>query len=127
MHFLVHNGFLFTVSVMGLVHAILLLIMFSAGVTPLVQFNVLSVIVYIFCFLLCRFGHILPVYVSIVMEVTAYTVISTYYLGLRCGTYCFLFSLVPIIIYFGSFLFKGIARWHVALMLVFNFLVFAIL
>ncbi|MCR5403845.1 MAG: GGDEF domain-containing protein [Butyrivibrio sp.] len=127
MHFLVHNGFLFTVSVMGMVHAVLLLIMFSAGVTPLVQFNVFSVIVYIFCFLLCRFGHILPVYVSIVMEVTAYTIISTYYLGLRCGTYCFLFSIVPIIIYFGSFLFKGIARWHVALMLALNFLVFAIL
>lgn len=127
MHFLVHNGFLFTVTIVGLVHVVLLIMMWSAGVMPLFQFNILSVVVYIFCILLCKFGHILPVYVSIILEVTAYTVISTYYLGLRSGTYCYLFSIVPIIIYFGSFLFKGIARWHVALMLVFNFLVFVVL
>ncbi|MBQ7557486.1 MAG: GGDEF domain-containing protein [Lachnospiraceae bacterium] len=127
MHFLVHNGFMVTAGVMCLVHATLLFMMLAFGVTPLVQFNILSVTVYAFCFLLCRFGHIMPVYVSIILEVTCYTVISTYYLGLRCGTYCFLFSIVPIIIYFGTFLFKGWARWSVVLMLVINFGVFVYL
>ena len=38
---------------------------------PLVRFNVLSVVVYLFCILLCKAGHIMPVYVSILLEVTA--------------------------------------------------------
>ena len=127
MHFLVHNGFVITVGVMGFVHAILLLIMLASGVMPLVWFNILSVTVYAVCLILCRRGRIMPVYISILLEVTAYTIISTYYVGLRCGTYCFLFSIVPIIIYFGSFLFKGKTRWSVALMLALNFLIFAAL
>lgn len=127
MHFIVHNGFLITVSVMCLVHATLLCIMLAAEVMPLVQFNTVSVIIYAFCFLFCRFGHIMPVYVSIIFEVTIYTIISTYYIGLRCGTYCFLFSIVPIIIYFGCFLFKGFSRWHIVMMLVLNFAIFAAL
>jgi diguanylate cyclase (GGDEF)-like protein len=118
---------MFTVGVMCAVHATLLLIMLIAGVAPLVQFNIFSVVIYIFCVLLCRSGHIMPVYVSIILEVTAYTIVSTYYLGFRCGTYCFLFSIVPIIIYFGAFLFKGISRWNIVMMLVINFATFAFL
>ena len=121
MHFLVHNSNFVTVMVMGMVHAVLLAIMLAVEVTPLVSFNILSVIVYIFCMVLCRTGHVLPVYISIVLEVTAYTIISTYYIGLRCGTYCFLFSIVPIIIYLGCFLFKGKARWHIVVLLLLNF------
>ncbi len=127
MHFLVHNGFQFTVAVMCLVHATLLMIMLADGIMPLAQYNILSVVVYVFCFLLCGFGHIMPAYVSIILEVTAYTIVSTYFIGLRCGTYCFLFSIVPIIIYFGSYLFKGAARWSIVLMLLLNFTVFVIL
>lgn len=127
MHYLVSNAYSFTVGVMGLVHAILLIIFLIAGVMPLVYFNILSVVVYIFCFMLCRFGHILPVYASVILEVTVYTVLSTYFVGLRCGTYCFLFSIIPIIIYFGSSLFKGRKRWSVILMLVLNFLTFMFL
>ena len=107
MHFLIHNGFLFTVIVMCLVHVTLLGIFSFAGVQPLAQFNILSVIVYVFSILFCKYGKIMPVYVSIILEVTIYTIYSTHYIGLRCGTYCFLFSIVPIIIYFGAFLFKG--------------------
>ena len=109
--FFVHYAPSITVGVMGFVHAVLLLIFWRGGVTPLVLFNVLSVVVYTFCYILCRFGHIMPVYVSIILEVTFYTVVSTYYVGLRCGTYCFLFSIIPIIIYFGCKLFKGRRRW----------------
>ncbi|MCR5846703.1 MAG: GGDEF domain-containing protein [Lachnospiraceae bacterium] len=127
MHFLVHNGFLFTVIVMCLVHASLLLIMILAKVTPLIQFNVLSVIVYLFCIMLCKFGHIMPVYISIILEVSIYTVFSTYHIGLNKGSYCFLFSIVPIILYFGSFLFKGAKRWFVALMLILNFSLYVVL
>ena len=127
MHFLVHNGFLFTVGVMCLVHVTLLVIFSVAGVTPLVEFNIVSVIVYVFSLLLCKYGHIMPVYVSIIAEVTMYTIVSTHYIGLRCGTYCFLFSIVPIIIYFGAFLFKGKQRWNIVLMLVINFTVFIVL
>lgn len=122
--FLVKNSFSFTVGVMGLVHAGLLIFMAVTGVMPLMFFNVLSVVVYIFCFILCRFGLIMPAYVSIILEVTLYTVVSTYYVGLRCGTYCFLFSIIPIIIYFGSYLFKGSKRISVAIMLLMNFSVF---
>ena len=55
LHFLVHNSFLFTVIVMGLVHATLLLIMLIAGVMPLVYLNAVSVIVYLFCTVLSKF------------------------------------------------------------------------
>ncbi len=124
MHFLVHNGFSFTVAVMCLVHATLLLIMWADGITPLVRLNILSVVVYALCFLLIRRGHVMPVYLSIILEVTVYTIISTHYIGFRCATYCFLFSIVPIIIYFGCFLFKGMSRWNIALMLALNFAIF---
>ncbi|MBQ2156913.1 MAG: GGDEF domain-containing protein [Clostridiales bacterium] len=126
MRFLVNNAFTFTVGVMGLVHVVLMIIFWIAGVIPLAQFNFFSVIVYAFCFVLCRFGHLLPVYVSIILEVTIYSIVSTYYVGLRCGTYCFLFSIVPIIIYFGSTLFKGRQRWGVASMIVLNFITFIV-
>ncbi len=127
MHFLVHNGFLFTVIVMCFVHAALLAIMIVAGIKPLIIFNILSVIVYAFCIFLCRYGHIMPVYISIILEVTSYTFFSSYFIGLRCGTYCFLFSIVPIIIYFGSYLFKGFSRMIIVLMLMLNFGVFVFL
>ena len=127
LRYLVNNAFSFTVGVMGAVHAVLLIIFWIAGVMPLVLFNVFSVIIYTFCYILCRVNYILPVYVSIILEVTIYSVVSTYYVGLRCGTYCFLFSIVPIIIYFGSNLFKGRKRWGVVLMLILNFVTFMVL
>ena len=127
MHFLVHNGFLFTVIVMCLVHVVLLGIMIAAGIKPLIIFNILSVIVYGFCIFLCRYGYIMPVYISIIIEVTSYTFFSSYFIGLKCGTYCFLFSIVPIIIYFGSYLFKGFTRIIIVLMLALNFSVFVFL
>ena len=127
LHFFGTNAFSFTVGAMGFVHAVLLVIFSFAGVMQLVQFNFLSVVIYAFCFILCRTGHILPVYVSIILEVTAYSVVSTYFVGLRCGTYCFLFSIIPIIIYFGCSLFKGKQRWGVILMLALNFATFAVL
>lgn len=123
MHFLVHNSFLFTVIVMCLVHVTLLAIMLIANIMPLVYFNVISVIVYLFCILLCKFGHVLPVYISILIEVSAYAITAVHFIGWSSGSYCFLCSIVPIIIYFGCFLFKGRKRWIV----IFNlFMVFAI-
>ncbi len=127
LHFLVHNSNMVTVAVMGFVHATLLLIMLLAGVMPLVQFNILSVVVYLFCVVLCKAGYVMPVYISILIEVTAYVIISTYFIGLRCGTYCFLFAIVPIIIYFGCFIFKGSKRLIIVLLLLLNFLTFSIL
>ena len=127
LNFFVTNTFTITVGGMGFVHAVLLIIFWIAGVTPLVLFNTLSVVVYTFCFILCKFGHIMPVYVSIIIEVTIYSVVSTYYVGLRCGTYCFLFSIIPIIIYFGCSLFKGRQRRGILVMLVLNFITFAVL
>lgn len=127
MQLLVRNAYAFTVGVMCLVHSVLFSIFLSAGVTPLVVYNVVSVAVYFLCFFLCKFERILPVYAIIILEVTIYTVVSTHYVGLRCGTYCFLFSIIPIIIYFGSSLFKGKQRWSVIMMLVLNFITFAVL
>ena len=127
MHFLIHNSFLVTVTVMGLVHATLLAIVILAGVRPLISMNILSVVVYLFCIVLAKFGHMLPVYLSLIVEVTSYAIVSTYYTGWECGSWCFLFSIVPIIIYFGAFLFKGNQRWFIVLMLVVNFAVYVVL
>ena len=116
MHFFVHNSNLVAVVVLCAVHVVLLATTAIAGVTPLVLFNILSVA-----------GIIMPIYISTVLEVTAYACVSTYFIGLRCGTYCFLFAIVPIIIYFGCFLFKGIKRVIIAVLLVLNFATFAVL
>ena len=72
MHFLVHNSIFSTVAVIFLIHCSLLFTMLYLGVMPLVQFNILSVVVYSFCVLLCRSGHVLPVYISVLLEVTIY-------------------------------------------------------
>ena len=124
LHFLVHNSFMFTVAVMGLVHLTLLIIMILADVPPLLNFNILSVTIYIFGVLLCKFGIILPVYISIVLEVAVYTVIATYYIGWDSGSYCFLCSIIPIIIYFGCFLFKGSKRWIIVGILAVDFAIY---
>ncbi|MBO4449466.1 MAG: GGDEF domain-containing protein [Clostridiales bacterium] len=126
LRYLTRNAFSFTVGVMALVHFGLIVIFLLAGVLPLVRFNCLSVIVYLFCYVLCRFGHIMPAYFSIILEVTVYSIVSTYYVGLRCGTYCFLFSIIPIIIYFGCNLYSGVGRWNIVLMLILNFTTFII-
>ncbi len=124
LHFLVHNSFLFTTVIMCLVHATLLTITFFAGLTPLFYINILSVIVYLFCIVLCKFGHIMPVYISILLEVSVYAILSIYYIGWESSAYCFLFAIVPIIIYFGCFLFKGSKRWAIVVILALDFMLF---
>lgn len=127
MHFFMHNSFLVTIAVMGLVHVTLLCIMVHAGIGPLISMNVLSCIVYVFCTLLCMYGHIKPVYISILLEVSAYSIISVYYIGWDGGSSCFLFSIVPIIIYFGAYLYKGIQRWLIVAFLVVDYGIYAFL
>ena len=127
MHILVHNSFLVTVIVIGLVHAALLGITWYADVTPLANFNILSVVVYSFCVVLCKNGHYLPVYVSLFLEVVIYSAISVYYIGWGCGSYFFLFSIVPIVIYFGCFFLKGSNRRIIVLMLILIFTMFVVL
>ncbi len=127
MHFIVHNSFLFTVATMGLVHATLLVIFVISGIETMISANILSVVVYLFCVILCRFGHIMPVYVSILLEVTIYAIFCIYYIGWNCGAHLFLFSIVPIIIYFGCFLFKGAKRWLIVILLAMNFSLFMVL
>ena len=121
MHFLVHNSFMFTVAIMGFVHAVLLVLSLCADVSPLVNFNILSVVVYLFCIILCRTGHIIPVYTSVFLEVSIYSCVSVYFIGWGCGAYFFLFSIVPIVIYFGCLIFKGSKRFIIVLMLVLIF------
>ncbi|MBR4778178.1 MAG: GGDEF domain-containing protein [Lachnospiraceae bacterium] len=127
MHILVHNSFLVTVIVIGLVHAALLGITWYADVTPLANFNILSVVVSSFCVGLCKNGHYLPVYVSLFLEVVIYSAISVYYIGWGCGSYFFLFSIVPIVIYFGCFFLKGSNRRIIVLMLILIFTMFVVL
>lgn len=126
LHLLIHNSFPATVLVMGLVHFALLLITLAAGAVPLTIINSISVITYIVCFLFCRVDYILPVYWLILIEVTVYAVLSTYYIGYGGGSHFFLFSIVPIIIYFGLFLFKKRRLWIVGFSLFADFLVFAL-
>nr|MCR5634305.1 diguanylate cyclase [Lachnospiraceae bacterium] len=127
MHFLVHNSFMFTVVIMCLVHLTLLVLMSIEKVTPLIQINMMSVIVYLFCIVLSRFGHIMPVYISLFLEVSIYVTASSYYIGWKCGSVCFLCSIVPIIIYFGSFLFKGKQRWIIVFLLTLNYAMYVAL
>ena len=126
LHLLIHNSFPATVLVMGLVHLALLLITLAAGAIPLSVINVVSVLAYVICVFLCRADIILPVYWTILIEVTVYAVLSTYYIGYGGGSHFFLFSIVPIIIYFGLFLFKKRRLWIVGLSLTADFLVFAL-
>ena len=121
MHHLVHNSILYTVGAVGFIHVTFLIVSLYAHVMPLAYFNILSVTIYLFCVLFCKIGVILPVYVSIILEVAIYTVVSVYYLGWNCGSYCFLFSMIPIIIYLGCFLFKGFRRWIVVFVLALYF------
>lgn len=127
LHFLMHNSILFTVIVMCMVHAVLLLIMLFSDVMPLVYLNSVSVIVYLFCIVLAKFGHIMPVYISILLEVAVYSVVAIYFIGWHSGTFCFLCSIIPIIIYFGSFLFKSGKRWIIALIYSVNFALYIFL
>ena len=127
MHFLVHNSFMFTIVIMCLVHLTLLALMYFEKVTPLVQINIMSVIVYLFCIVLSRFGHIMPVYISLFLEVSIYVIASSYYIGWKCGSVCFLCAIVPIIIYFGCFLFKGKQRWIIVLLLALNYAMYVAL
>lgn len=127
MHFLVHNSFMFTIVIMCLVHLTLLALMYFEKVTPLVQINIMSVIVYLFCIVLSRFGHIMPVYVSLILEVAVYVIASCHYIGWKCGSVCFLCAIVPIIIYFGCFLFKGKQRWIIVFLLLANYAMYVTL
>lgn len=127
MHFLVHNSFMFTIVIMCLVHLTLLVLMYFEKVTPLVQINIMSVIVYLFCIVLSRFGHIMPVYISLILEVAVYVIASCHYIGWKCGSVCFLCAIVPIIIYFGCFLFKGKQRWIIVFLLLTNYAMYVTL
>jgi diguanylate cyclase (GGDEF)-like protein len=127
MHFLVHNSILFTVEVMCLVHVTLLGLTWYAGIMPMVLYNVFSVTIYLFCIMLCHFGHVTPVFYTIIIEVSLYSAVSLYYIGWDYGTYCFLFSIVPIELYFGTFLFSGKKRMIVFASLVIIFGMYLVL
>lgn len=127
LRFLVDNAFQFTVSIVGFVHVVLLAIFGMADIAPMMLLNSISIAIYVVCFVLSNADHIVFVYSAVIVEVTAYSIISTYFVGLRCGTYCFLFSIVPIIIYFGCNMLKGNKRWIVIGLLLLNFSIFAIL
>ena len=126
LHILVHDNFPFTVLVMALIHAALLLITLAAGATPLSIINIGSVLTYVVCVFLCRADYLLPVYWAILIEVSTYAIVSIYFIGLGGGSHYFLFSIVPIIIYLGFFLFSRKKKWIVALSLFVDFLVFAL-
>lgn len=127
LRFLVNNSFSFTVSIVGLVHVVLLALFLIAGVTPMVIINSISIAIYVVCFILSKKDHIVSVYTVVIVEVTSYAIASTGFIGLRCGTYCFLFSIVPIMIYFGCNLLKGKKRFIVVGMLMLNFATFVVL
>ena len=94
LRFLVDNAFQFTVSIVGFVHVVLLAIFGIADIAPMMLLNSISIAIYVVCFVLSNADHIVFVYSAVIVEVTAYSIISTYFVGLRCGTYCFLFSIV---------------------------------
>ena len=127
MHFLFQNVYAFTVTIVGLVHAMMLLMMVILGVQPMIFLNILSVVVYIFCYILCNIGHIKPVFFSVFLEVTIYSILATHYIGTACGTCFLLLSVIPIVIYFGCHLFQDAMRWLVVAMLAVTFTIFIIL
>ena len=124
MHFFVHNGFLITAGDMCLTHAGLLIIYCLAKVYPLVYFNIVSVIIYLFCVLLCIYGHPIPVYISIIIEVTTYAIVGVYYAGWQSGTAYFLCAIVPVTLYFGSILLDKRGRPIIMGLLISNFAIY---
>ena len=121
MQFFVHNGFLITATDMCFTHAALLVILYFAGVGPLITFNIISVIIYAFCILLCICEKPMFVYICILSEVSIYSIIGTRYIGWNSGTAFFLCAIVPVIIYFGNTLFKKYRRLLIAIFLITDF------
>ena len=121
MHFVVHNMFLFTVIAICATHVVLLILMSIGNVGPLIYLNVLNIIVDIFCIILCIHGHAIPVYVSIVLEISLYVIISNYILGWNNFSYCFLYCILPATIYFGANLIRRKYRTVIALIIMFYF------
>ena len=87
----------------------------------------MSVIVYAFCIILCRVEQAIPVYLSIILEVALYTIVSIYFTGWDCGSVYFLFGIVPLIIYFGYGLFGTRHIFSISLLLGMDFTLFLIL
>ena len=127
MRFCVHHAYLITVMSMFLDHLILLFLLSIDKVVPLVHFNVLSVIVYLFCLILCKIGYVKPVYFSILLEVTSYAIIGVYYTGLQGCTEYFLCAILPVTIYFGYNLLQPHTRSLIAILLICNFSIFCML
>lgn len=128
LRFAVHNGFLTTVSVVGVTHIVLLILSCLVNIKPLILFNVVSVIIYIFGIFLCRAGQHLVVYFTLILEISIYSLFGTYYVGWRSCTPYFLVTLVPITLYFGSQLFgKKYRRLLLAILLSCDFGLFSYL
>ncbi len=121
LHFFVHNGFLITAADMCITHAFLMLIYFYADIGSMYIFNTVSVIVYLFCVLLCIYGKPMPVYLSIILEVTAYSVYGVKQVGWYSGTAYFLCAIVPVTLYFGYLLLGKYRRPIIAALLSINF------
>ena len=127
LHFAVHNGFFFTTLVLLSVHIVLLSTMIYARVTPLIYINILSCVIYMFCTLLCKYGHPAPVYMSIFCEVSMYVILSTYYIGWDCAPYCYLLGITPTLIYFGYYLMGTKHKELLFLLLLCDFIIYVIL
>ena len=127
MHFFVHNSFLFTSIFLFATHILLMIAMIYANVTPLIIANIFSLLIYLFCILLCHFGHPYPVYISIIAEVSIYVILATYFIGWGSGSICFLCGIVPVIIFFGYNLLGINHRFLLAILLVSNFAIYVIL
>lgn len=127
MHIGVHNAFLITVATMFGSHVVLFLIMLLGGIKPLATFNVFSMTIYLFGILFCIYGHVLPVYISILLEVTSYVSVSSYYLGWNNSSFCYMIAIVPVTIYFGANLLGQHYRKIICASLVANFLTIILL
>ena len=127
LNFFVHNGFLITAIDMCMTHAALLLIYYLADIKPMVTFNIVSVIVYLFCILLCKYGRPMPVYFCILLEVSVYAMFGVRCVGWDSGTAYFLCAIVPVILYFGYMLLGKYRRPLIAALLLGDFALYVTL
>ena len=74
--------FLQTVSVLvGLVHVVVLFLLWNLDMKPLACFNIISIIVYISCFFLSKNNkHFYTVYMMLLVEVVIFSLLMTLFI-----------------------------------------------
>jgi len=86
-----------TAMVLGLFHVVLWFFYLFFGVTEMVIWNTLSIMVYIICYLRAAKGtQLRRIFDVIFLEIVIHSILATFYLGIDCGFMLYLIAVIPI-------------------------------